>query len=142
MWEPRRLKCIWASTAYYRDSFTIFFCVYLVLTGMRKIHYCYYYFCHVPGVGYVNYMTWIRIGTGFILLDESHEQFQSLGTAYDGQLLESSSPMLLVCRSPSSDQALSNRLNPETCPSPESGSLCDCRRVTQYFLVSSTILVS
>jgi hypothetical protein len=24
MWEPRRLKTLWASTASYRDSFTIY----------------------------------------------------------------------------------------------------------------------
>jgi hypothetical protein len=28
MWEPRRLTTLWASTAYYMDSFTFFFLFY------------------------------------------------------------------------------------------------------------------
>jgi hypothetical protein len=31
MWEPRRLTNLWASTACYRDSFTFFFYLYLIL---------------------------------------------------------------------------------------------------------------
>jgi hypothetical protein len=29
MWKPRRLTILWASTAFYRDSFTLFFFAYL-----------------------------------------------------------------------------------------------------------------
>jgi hypothetical protein len=43
MWEPRRLTALWASTACYRDSFTLFFlrlnnktlCLYLILKSKR-----------------------------------------------------------------------------------------------------------
>jgi hypothetical protein len=31
MWEPRRLTALWASTACYRDSFTLLFTFYQIL---------------------------------------------------------------------------------------------------------------
>jgi hypothetical protein len=38
MWEPQRLTNLWASTAYYRDSFTYFYftSMYVILDGVLE----------------------------------------------------------------------------------------------------------
>jgi hypothetical protein len=36
IWEPRRLTVLWASTAYYRDSFTFYIYVYMCMRSLMK----------------------------------------------------------------------------------------------------------
>jgi hypothetical protein len=45
--------------------------IYATIWHAKELQYC-----HVLGLGYVNHKTWVRIGIGFISVDDSQDKIQ------------------------------------------------------------------